>query len=168
LDVPIGSRPPGRSRLPGPGGEGGGERVIGLAELDGGVRAQLGQRVERLLVAPGRDDAAGAVVPRGLDRQLAGDPVAPRMSAVWPGCSGHRQPNASHADSPGFHAAAAIASSRPSGMGKVIWGLATEYCAIVPHREPDSTRWPPGRRPAPITPGTAGRPPAAYSPERTE
>ena len=35
--------------------------------------------------------------------------------------SGHRQPNVSHADIPGFHAAAAAASSRPSGMGKVGW-----------------------------------------------
>jgi hypothetical protein len=53
-------------------------------------------------------------------------------------------------------------------MGKVACGLATEYWAIVPHREPNSTRWPPDRRPAPITPGTAGSPPDAYSPVRTE
>ena len=46
-------------------------------------------------------------------------------------------------------------------MGKVISGLATEYCAIVPHREPNSTRWPSGLRPAPITPGTAGSPAVA-------
>ncbi|HUK70075.1 MAG TPA: hypothetical protein VLW50_15200 [Streptosporangiaceae bacterium] len=36
------------------------------------------------------------------------------------------------------------------------------------HREPNSTRWPSGRRPTAITPVTAGSPPDAYSPERTE
>jgi Tetracyclin repressor-like, C-terminal domain len=44
-----------------------------LGELDHRVRAESGQHVEHLLVAPGRDDPAGAEVPRGLHRELAGD-----------------------------------------------------------------------------------------------
>ncbi len=84
-------------------------------------------------------------------------PVAPSTSTVAPGLGRARQPNSSQADRPGFQAAAAAASSRPSGMGKVNSGRAVAYWAMVPPSEPNSTRWPPGRRPAPITPATRGK-----------
>jgi hypothetical protein len=51
-------------------------------------------------------------------------------------------------------------------MGNVIWEPATEYCAIVPHREPNNTRCPPGRRPAPITPGHRGATPTGPGGDR--
>jgi len=44
--------------------------VAGLVKLDGRVRAELRQYGKGLLVAPGRDDAADAEVPGGLQRQL--------------------------------------------------------------------------------------------------